>query len=210
MRSLVLAVLLVAAGSALAQVPFMPEFGVRAGVNISDINTDDLDSSTRSGYVAGLYLDLATPLLHLQPEALLTSKGFKGGSVGVGGRQLEYRNISLEVPILLVFSLPVPVVSPRAYAGPAFSLPLRNEMKLKDDWIDIKDDTQSTWSLILGAGVKLGKFGVDLRYDVGMTEVNERPMGAIINDAFEEVTGDNQYKDIKERTWVATVSFALN
>ena len=65
---------LAAAGPLQAQVPFVPraEFGVKAGINLSDINTDQLGSSTRSGFVGGVYLDLATALLHLQAEALLT------------------------------------------------------------------------------------------------------------------------------------------
>ena len=40
---------LAAAGPLQAQVPFVPraEFGVKAGINLSDINTDQLGSSTR-------------------------------------------------------------------------------------------------------------------------------------------------------------------
>ncbi|MBK7188800.1 MAG: PorT family protein [bacterium] len=206
---------LAAAGPLQAQVPFVPraEFGVKAGINLSDINTDQLGSSTRSGFVGGVYLDLATALLHLQAEALLTQRGFKDGTpLGSypGSSVLEFRNTLLQVPVLLVFALPVPVVSPRIYAGPAFNIPLKSEVKLDSDWADIKSDTRNTWSLVMGVGVKVTKIGVDLRYDIGLTAFNDRPVGEVLDDALDEVNGADQYEDIKQRTFSVTVSLALN
>jgi hypothetical protein len=52
--------------------------------------------------------------------------------------------------------------------------------------------------------------GVDLRYDIGVTALNDRPVGDILDDALDEVTGADRYEDIKERTFSVTVSFALN
>lgn len=206
---------IMAAGPLRAQVPFVPraEFGVKAGVNLADINTDQIMSSTRSGFVGGVYLDLATVLLHLQAEALLSQRGFKDGTpLGSypGSGALEYRNTFLQVPVLLVFALPVPVVSPRIYAGPALNVPLKSEVKLDNDWADIKADTRNTWSLIIGVGVKVMKIGVDLRYDIGLTALNDRPVGEILDDALDEINGADQYEDIKERVISVTVSLALN
>jgi len=186
---------------------------VKAGINLSDINTDQLGSSTRSGFVGGVYLDLATVLLHLQAEALLTQRGFKDGTpLGSypGSGVLEFRNTLLQMPVLLVFALPVPVVSPRIYAGPAFNIPLKSEVKLDSEWTDIKSDTRNTWSLLMGVGVKVMKIGVDLRYDIGLTSFNDRPVGEILDDALDEINGAEQYEDIKERTFSLTVSLALN
>lgn len=204
-----------AAGTASAQVPLVPkpEFGIRAGLNLSSIDTDQLGSSTRSGFVGGVYLDLPTFLLHVQAEALISQYGFEGGTpLGSypGGNELEYRSTFLQVPALLVMALPMAVASPRVYAGPAINIPLKSEVKLDHDWSDIRDDTKNAWSLILGAGVKIMKIGVDLRYDIGMTALNDRPVGDILDDALDEVTGADQYDDIKQRTFSVTVSFALN
>ncbi len=205
---------IVVAGAVRAQVPLVPkpEFGIKAGLNLSSIDTDQLGSSTRSGFVGGVYLDLPTILLHVQAEALISQYGFEGGTpLGnyLGSHELEYRSTFLQVPVLLVMALPLPVVSPRVYAGPALNIPLKSEVKLDGDWSDIRDDTKNAWSLILGAGVKIMNIGVDLRYDIGVTALNDRPVGDILDDALDEVTGADQYKDIKERTFSVTVSFAL-
>ena len=189
------------------------EFGVKAGANFSDINTDQLTASKRAGLVGGVYVDLATVLLHLQGEALISQHGFKGGTpLGsyVGTNQLEYRDTSLQLPVLFMFVLPTPVVSPRAYIGPALSIPLKSELKLDNDWVDVKKDIRTTWNLVFGVGAKFFRVGVDLRYSVGLNELNDRPVGEILNDAFSEITGVDQYQDIKDHTLSFTVSVALN
>lgn len=205
---------LLAAGAAQAQpVAPAPEFGIKAGINLSDINTDQLGSSTRSGFVGGVYVDLPTYLLHLQVEGLISQQGFKAGTLEdnyFGQGHLEFRNTVVQIPALVVIALPIPAVSPRVFAGPAFNIPIKSEVKLDNDWIDIKGDTKNTWSLIMGVGVKAMGLGVDLRYDIAMSALNDRPLGAILDDAFDEVTATNDYQDIKERTFSLTISLALN
>lgn len=205
---------LLAAGSAQAQsvVP-SPEFGIKAGITMSDINTQDLGSTTRSGFVGGVYVDLPTYLLHLQVEGLISQQGFKAGTIedGYFGRNhLEFRNTVIQIPALLVIALPIPAVSPRVFAGPAYNFPIKSEVKLDNDWTDIKGDTKNTWSLIMGVGVKAMGLGVDLRYDIAMSALNDRPLGDILDDAFDEVTATNNYEDIKARTFSLTLSLALN
>lgn len=205
---------LLAAGAAQAQsVAPAPEFGIKAGINLSDINTDQLGSSTRSGFVGGVYVDLSTYLLHLQVEGLISQQGFKAGVLEdnyFGQGHLEFRNTVVQIPALVVIALPIPAVSPRVFAGPAFNIPIKSDVKLDNDWIDIKGDTRNTWSLVMGVGVKAMGLGVDLRYDIAMSALNDRPLGAILDDAFDEVTATNDYEDIKERTFSLTISLALD
>lgn len=197
-----------------AQVPGTKvEFGLKVGANFSDINTDQISASTRSGLVGGVYLDLATILLHLQTEALISQHGFKGGtplSSYTGSNELEYRDTALQIPALVVLALPTPVLSPRAYLGPALNIPLKSEVKLDNDWVDVKKDIKSTWSLVFGVGAKFMRVGVDLRYSIGLSALNDRPVGDILNDAFDEINGVDKYDDIKDRTISFTVSYALN
>jgi hypothetical protein len=212
MRNRIIIGLIVAVvvGTSSAQAFLIPEFGVKGGLNFSNINTDDLESSNRTGWVAGVYLDLATPLLHVQPEALITSKGSKGGQATPTNLELGYRSMSLEIPVLVVLSLPIPVASPRAYAGPALSFPLQSEVRRGNgDWQDIKADTKATWSVVVGAGVKLGPVGVELRYDIGMSAFNDRPVDDILDDVYDEVTPGNEYKDLQDRTISLLVSFGF-
>lgn len=206
--------LLMVASASMAQSPAPKvEFGVRAGANFSNINTDQIQSSKRSGLVGGVYADLSTLLLHLQAEALISQHGFKGGtplSNYVGNSKLEYRDTVLQIPALVVLALPSPMVSPRAYIGPALNIPLKSEMKLDNDWVDIKDDTKTSWSMVFGVGVKIFRVGVDLRYSLGLSAFNDRPVGQILDDAFNEITGVDQYDDVKDHTLSITASIALN
>jgi len=194
-----------------------PEFGVKGGLTFSDVNVDDLDASNQVGWGAGFYLDLATPLLHLQPEALFTKVGFKDGNFtgNTTEHPLDYRLYSLEIPVLAVFSLPIPAVEPRVFAGPAYSIPLKSEFKIYDEWYDIKDDTKASWNLVLGAGVQLAdRVGVELRYELGLSEVSDRPLDEIINDigndVEDEFSTDKDLDAFKTRTFAVMVSVALN
>jgi hypothetical protein len=187
-----------------------PEFGIKAGANFSDIDTNDLGSSTRTGLGAGVYLDLATPLLHLQPEALFMTRGFKNAAL-TATHDFDYRRYDLEIPALIVFSLPLPAVSPRAFAGPAYSIPLKTKIKTADGWYDINNDAKNSWSLIVGAGAKfLGTLGVELRYDIGLSAVNDRPLSDILEDIDSQLTDGEAVRNIKDRTFTFMVSFALN
>ena len=69
------------------------EFGVKGGPTFSDVNVDDLGSSNQIGWGAGSYLDLATPLLHLQPEAIFTRVGFRDATFtdDTSNAPLDYR-----------------------------------------------------------------------------------------------------------------------
>jgi hypothetical protein len=70
-------------------------FGVRAGVNISTISGDYLDSSTKTGYYAGIYkeIPLVKSLLFIQPELQYSSQGY---SNNLGDYTLDY----ITVPVL--------------------------------------------------------------------------------------------------------------
>ena len=208
MRSRVIVGLLVAAvaSAGTAQAGLIPQFGVKGGLNLSDINVDDLESSSRTGWVVGAYCDLAWPVLHLQPEVLLTSKGFEGGEVSTSNSQLNLRTLWVEVPVLLVLSLPIPAVSPRAYVGPAVSFPIQSEVQVDDgDWVDVKDNTQTTWSAVMGVGVTVGPIGLEVRYDIGMADMNQESLGEIVDS----IPDDLQGKDFEDRTWSVLASFGF-
>lgn len=200
-----LAVVLLAAGT--AQAGLVPQFGVKGGLNLANVDLDDLDSSSRTGWAAGFYCDFANPIVHLQPEVLYTSKGFEGGEVTIANHELDYRSTWLEIPVLVVFSLPTPAFSPRAFIGPAVSIPLASEIRFDDrGWHDIDDGTQTTWSLILGVGATLGRFGLEARYDFGLTEINEQPLGDLVDSLGDDLHGE----DLKDRTISVLASFGFN
>jgi hypothetical protein len=200
LRSLMIlgAITLLAIAPATAQL--LPSYGVKAGLNFSNINLDDLDASNRTGMAGGLFVNLPWPGLNLQGEILYTTKGFTEGTL-ISDSEFDFRMHDLQIPVLVKLALPLPVVSPSLYAGPAFSYRLKGEVKGADgDWVDVKDDLKSSsWSLILGFDVKLlNTLIVDFRYDLGLSAINETSLG-------DNVTELN--KDIKDRTLTAMVGW---
>lgn len=183
-------------GSALALL--LPSYGVKAGLNFSNVNLDDLESSNRTGMVGGLFLNLPLTGLNLQGEVLYTTKGFTEGTL-TSHREFDFRMHDLQIPVLAKVSLPLPAVAPSLYAGPALSFRLKGELQDDaGDWVDVKDDLKSTtWSLIVGLDLTLlGTLVVDFRYDLGLSAINDTSLG----DNLTELG-----KDIKDRTLTAMV-----
>jgi len=70
-------------------------FGVRAGVNISSISGDYSNSTSKTGYYAGIYkeIPLVKSLLFIQPEIQYSSQGF---SNNIADYKIDY----ITVPVL--------------------------------------------------------------------------------------------------------------
>ncbi|PIV80820.1 hypothetical protein COW53_07690, partial [bacterium CG17_big_fil_post_rev_8_21_14_2_50_64_8] len=47
-----------------------------------------------------------------------------------------------------------------------------------------------------------------LQLSTNFRTLSDRPLGDILDDAFDEISGNNNYQDIKERTFSVTVSLA--
>ncbi|MBD3219746.1 outer membrane beta-barrel protein [bacterium] len=190
----------------------LPTWGIKGGLNLSNIDMEDIDSSTQTGYVAGLFLDLGSPLLHLQGEVLYTSRKSELGAFSTESYNVETRNHFIEVPVLVKFGLPIPAVEPSLYGGPAVSLPIKSEMTDRSgEWIDVKDYSKDlVWSVIVGVDLKLlDRLILDLRYDIAVTELNDVPVGEIIDDIEDEFGDVEAYRDIKDRTFSVMVGWAF-
>lgn len=71
------------------------KFGIRAGVNFSDINADGWDSDAKTGLYVGVYkeIPLVKGILFIQPEVQYSQEGF---STNIDDVKVDY----LTVPIL--------------------------------------------------------------------------------------------------------------
>lgn len=211
-RLLLIALAALTLTAATASAGLLPSYGIKGGLNLSEINMDDIDSSTQTGYVAGLFLDLESPLLHLQGELLYTNRKSELGATTRYQYNVETNNHFIEIPVLVKLSLPLPVVKPSVYAGPALSIPIKSEMTdAQGDWIDVKDyNKDKVWSMIVGVDVKLmDRLTLDLRYDIAMTELNDRPVGQILDDIEDEFDDVESYRDIKDRTFSVMVGWTF-
>jgi len=196
--------------AATASAGLLPSYGVKAGLNLSSIDIENVESSTQTGFVGGFYADLASPLLHLQAELLYTGRESKLGALNTAVYDVDVRNHYIQIPVLVKFGLPIPAVAPSVYAGPAVAFPIKSEMTTaQGDWVDVKDYNKSAvWSLSIGADIKLLEtIIVDIRYDIALSSLNDVPVGDILDDINDEFTEADQYRDLKDRTFSVMAGF---
>ncbi|MFO7653037.1 MAG: porin family protein [Candidatus Krumholzibacteriia bacterium] len=174
--------LVLGAGAAEA-LPLVPSFGVKAGVNLSRVDMDVqglTGRENRTGFVGGPWVRLPLPGLALQVEALYARKGFKGAELA-GAADAEAKYTYLDVPVLVRFAFPSPVVAPYVFAGGQLGILLDAEGRGLPEaggsgWVDIGDWTRDTaFALVVGAGVDLASLHVDLRYSFGLTDLSDLP-----------------------------------
>ncbi len=192
--SAVLILVILCAGLSSAQVGI----GIKGGVNFANVGGADAapNSKTLIGFAAGGYLEISLPVLFtIQPEVLYSQKGFiadeniSGTNVKVTG-SLNY----LEIPVLVKFSLPVPVVKPSLYAGPAMGILLSAKAKAEasgqSSETDIKDQITSTdWGLVVGASANIAIITVDIRYTLGLATIDKTSTTKAYNRVFSLMVG---------------------
>jgi hypothetical protein len=163
------------AGTAAAQ---DVQYGLKAGLNVSNIGFTAEDVTVlpgaRAGLVVGGYAERALrDGWSGVAEVLLTMKGSK---LDVPGTDPKVRLTYLEVPVLARAEL----LGPRSsrvhlYAGPAFAFKVGENV---DPDLDDDDDTSGDdvfqpfdFSLAFGGSVLIREISVDVRYTMGLVNV---------------------------------------
>jgi hypothetical protein len=138
-------------------------FGIKAGVNYTGngdyINSvsDAIDNPDRNaGYHIGVYGKLGKRL-YVRPELVYT---FTSSDYNEGNLKIN----KLDLPVLVGLKVIGPV---HVFVGPSFQYLLNT--KFNEVKIDAVEN-DFTVGANFGAGVNLGKFGIDLRYERGFTE----------------------------------------
>ena len=138
-------------------------FGIKAGLNYNG-NGDYFDSATNAfenpdrnaGFHAGFWGKIGNRL-YVRPEVMYTST-----SSGYDEGDLKIQRI--DAPVLVGAKIIGPL---HLFAGPAFQYILDSEF----DGISVDTiENDFTVGLNLGAGVNLGRFGIDLRYERGFSD----------------------------------------
>ena len=142
-------------------------FGIRAGLNyngngefFNSAETAFENPQRNAGFHAGFFGKFGNRI-YLKPELVYTSTT---SDYDEGELKLQ----KLDLPLLVGFKIIGPV---HVFGGPAFQYILDTEF----DEISI-DDIENDFSvgLNVGAGVNLGKLGIDVRYERGLSnnEIN--------------------------------------
>lgn len=143
--------------------------GLKAGVNLAKLNTDDAETNTDNitGFHGGAFALFKLTKIGIQPEFLFSQQGSKIDDVNISGDELKMSYIT--IPVMLKFYL---AAGFNIQAGPQFGF--LNSAELKDD-PNIEDKIKSS---DVSANVGLAwdaPFGIvlDARYNIGLSDIND-------------------------------------
>jgi hypothetical protein len=179
--------------------------GVKVGVNFADLSLDapgdadlgelgELDDllGNRTGFVAGGFVDVPfTPQVSFAPEVLFTQKGAR---TEILDNSVAFELTQLQIPLLFKANFVSGPVRPFVAVGPAFgfntSTKLTTEIGGDKEEVDFDDETEGIeYSLVVGGGVKFGQASVELRYDLGLSNLSSSETGDIKSRTFSILFG---------------------
>jgi hypothetical protein len=157
--------------------------GLKGGMSIASLglkNTEgDFDiSGSRLGLAGGAFVSVSLGTFSIQPEILYVQKGAQedgtlfGVSYTITGA-IDY----IEIPVLLRVALVPGPVKPCIFVGPSMGFLMNAKIKvdvagLSSTEEDVKEYLKSSdIGLVFGAGLDVSKFTVDVRYNLGLTNV---------------------------------------
>jgi hypothetical protein len=153
--------------------------GLKAGMNIAKLKSDFADEDNRLGYQGGAWLRIGAAGFYIQPEAYLGSKGGKfnfqnDNNTASGSAKVKFTN--LDVPILLGTKIGTNKLNARFMAGPVISFVVDKNTTFSNAVGDVSDFNNYKDRALggqIGAGVDLGNISIDLRYEAGLSNVNQ-------------------------------------
>jgi len=148
-------------------------FGIKGGLSynsngdlkeftseVTDIYKND--GKGKSGFNIGFYGKLDLGPIYLRPELVYTKTTseyvLNTGDAG------DYKISKLDMPVLVGFKLIGPL---NVFAGPAFQYYLDNDLK----GLTFNDiENEFSIGVNIGASIELGRLGLDVRYERGLSE----------------------------------------
>jgi hypothetical protein len=171
-----------------AQSSNVTKFGVKGGVNFSNLYTDNADDeNVLTGFNIGLYAKVpVTNSISIQPEVYYTGKGAEvvynnAFASGTAKFKLNY----IEVPVMLVANVTKNFnVQVGPYAGYLISGKTTNESGTYNfqDNIDTDDFNKIDAGVAAGLGLDLETVSFGVRYNYGLTKIGKE--NTTTNQAF--------------------------
>ncbi len=196
------ALLFLSLGSSAALTQDM-RFGAKAGISLFNTTTSfsgggfsvEATSDRRLGFAAGAYAIIPiNDRFSFQPELMFVQKGGKMTDDDFffedddffedeGGTSELIFNY-LDIPLLVRFDIPVEAsAAPYLTAGPVLGILLSGREKFNGESTSIADELKSlNFGLSLGAGLAFNQFHVDLRYEIGLSNILDMEMEDDIDD----------------------------
>ena len=196
MKNFLIAALLLIGCSTYAQT----SFGIKGGLNygatgdytsISDGFEDatTIEGKSKTGYHLGGFAKFGLLGFFIQPEILYTR-------LNTDYNEFDYKLQKIDAPVLLGVKLLGPL---NIKAGPSFQYILSNELEDADFKI-AEAESNITLGYQLGAGLNLGRLGLDVRYEGAFKE----------NTAFSDTASENFSIDNRPSQWIFSVAYSFN
>jgi len=170
------------------------DFGVKGGINynsesIQETGQDLFEGAERkTGYHAGIWLRFKIPVvgLYIRPEFIYTN--LKNEVRYKTTEDVTYSFQKIDIPVLLgrkIFGIG------NVFVGPSFQYILDSDFSIDD--ISSVDSDGFTVGLQFGAGIELGKLGIDVRWERGFNGIESKFLDVATNT---NVTFDTRVNQI--------------
>jgi len=158
-------------------------FGIKGGINFSNLYAKTEDNKMITGFNLGLFAKLPfSKTIAIQPELYYTTKGAQTtyNSAFINGN-FQYNFNYLEVPVLMVVNITDHI---NVHVGPYLAYLVNGKVKNNsnvnavdfDEKINTEDYNKFDAGIAAGAGVDLGAVSLGARYTYGLTTVGKERM----------------------------------
>ena len=163
------------------------QFGVKAGINYNSdsfesVSDDVLNGAkTKTGIHTGVWLRAKLPVIgfYIRPELMYTelNNSVNYDSDFAVPRNTNFKFRKIDVPVLIGKKF---LGIGNVFAGPSFQYILSSDFELND----LREVSTESFSLgiQLGAGIELGRLGIDLRWERGLSKTETVFVDNTIND----------------------------
>lgn len=151
------------------------QFGLKGGINYNSdsfesVSNDVLNGAkTKTGIHTGLWLRAKLPVigLYIRPEIVYTelNNSVNYESPFSAPKTTDFKFRKIDVPVLIGKKF---LGIGNVFAGPSFQYILSSDFELND----LREVSTESFSLgiQLGAGIELGRLGIDLRWERGLSK----------------------------------------
>lgn len=168
------------------------EWGIKAGVNLSNFYSDEVDDQNmRVGYHGGVYFKAhLLDFLAIQPEIMYVTRGSttKYNSPFLGSYEFSQELNYIEIPVLAVLNITKKLnVHAGPYAAVLLNAQLENETEnsffdfVKE--IDDADFKRIDYGFAAGIGLEFDFLRFGARYNVGLQEIGDAEDGSVVGFA---------------------------
>lgn len=159
------------------------KFGGKAGLNLSTFSGDDADGAkSKIGFNIGALVDIpVSSNFSVKPELVFSTQGAKDEDDSDSKLNMNYLN----VPVLAKYTSASGFFGE---TGPQLGFLMSAKSKFGGEDVDVKDGFKSTdfsWAFGIGYQMAESGFGVNLRYNLGLSNLPDEGEGSFKNSVFQ-------------------------